>query len=180
MSTTRRTITATTYIASITLANYLTAHYGFIPVGFGLTATAGTIAAGLTLGLRDITQDAWGRLGTITLILAGAALSAAVATPALALASGAAFLLSETADMAIYTPLRARAETGDAKWASAVAASNTIGALIDTILFLALAFGTAAITPTAVAGQLLGKTWATLAIIIPTTTARRALPIRTQ
>jgi hypothetical protein len=34
------------YVASILGANWLVQHYGVVSVGFGLTATAGTFAAG--------------------------------------------------------------------------------------------------------------------------------------
>lgn len=47
--------------AGIVAANYLTTRFGFVPVGFGLAATAGTFAAGVTLALRDAIQDTLGR-----------------------------------------------------------------------------------------------------------------------
>jgi uncharacterized PurR-regulated membrane protein YhhQ (DUF165 family) len=163
---------------TILAANAATAHLGFIPVGFGLTATAGTLAAGLALGLRDIVQDTLGRRAVVALILVGAALSWWVA-PALAVASAVAFLVSELADFAVYTPLRGRAAMGGRRWAGAVAASNVVGAVVDTVLF-GIAFGTAAITPAALAGQLLGKGWATLALVLAVPlireVARRAVP----
>jgi uncharacterized PurR-regulated membrane protein YhhQ (DUF165 family) len=86
----------------------------------------------------------------------GAGLSALV-SPALAVASGVAFLVSEAADFAVYTPLRRRS------WDAAVWASGLVGSLVDSVLFLGLAFGSAAVTPTAVAGQVVGKAWATAA-----------------
>jgi len=41
------------FVGSIVLANWLIRHYGFVPVGFGLTAPAGTYAAGLVFVARD-------------------------------------------------------------------------------------------------------------------------------
>lgn len=41
-----RVIAVTAYLATIVVANWLTAEYGFVPVGLGLLATAGTYAAG--------------------------------------------------------------------------------------------------------------------------------------
>lgn len=53
----------------------------------------------------------------------------------IALASAIAFGLSELADVAVYQPLRNR------NWPAAVVASNLVGAVADSALFLWLAFG---------------------------------------
>ena len=45
---------------SMLAANYVTTDYGFVPVGFGLSATAGTFFAGFALAARDAINDAWG------------------------------------------------------------------------------------------------------------------------
>ena len=143
----------------IVAANYATTRYGFVPVGFGLAATAGTFAAGVTLALRDGIQDALGRRVVLAVIVAGAALSFFIADPAIAIASGVAFLLAELLNFAVYTPLRERARFGDKRWAVAVTSSNLVGAIVDTAVFIGIAFGAAAIMP-AMAGQLVGKAWA--------------------
>ena len=133
-------------------ANWLTTRYGFIPVGLGLTATAGTYAAGLCLLARDCVHDTAGRAAVLAAIAAGGAASAVMAGPRLAAASAAAFVLSELADLAVYQPLRRRG------FIRAALASNAVGAPVDTVLFLALAG-----FPiwTAVPGQLLAKATAT-------------------
>jgi len=122
-----------TFIAAVVTANVLTAGYGLVPVGLGLTATAGTAAAGVTLLARDWVHDAAGRPAVLACIAAGAALSAALAGPRLALASATAFAISELADLAVYQPLRRRGLL------RAILASNAVGAPIDSIVFLALA-----------------------------------------
>jgi uncharacterized PurR-regulated membrane protein YhhQ (DUF165 family) len=139
------------YIGSIVAANWLITHLGLVPVGFGLLAPAGVYAAGLAFTFRDLTQETLGRWWTAGAIVAGAGLSALL-SPQLALASGVAFLVSEGLDLAIYTPLRARG-----RWLGAVAASNTVGLVADSVLFLALAFGSLAFLP----GQIVGKAWMT-------------------
>lgn len=139
------------YLACIVGANWLISTVGLVPVGFGLVAPAGVYLVGLSFLLRDMTQDALGRRAVIVAILLGAALSALL-SPALALASGAAFLLSETADMLVYTPLKARS------WVGAVVASNTVGLIVDSVIFLLLAFGSLQFLP----GQVVGKAWVTL------------------
>ncbi|MBT3535585.1 MAG: VUT family protein, partial [Rhodospirillaceae bacterium] len=85
-------------------------------------------------------------------ILAGAALSAFLAPPALVLASGVAFLLSELADFAVYTPLQRR------RLVLAVVASGLVGLVIDSVLFLQLAFGSLDF----LSGQIVGKAWVVL------------------
>jgi uncharacterized PurR-regulated membrane protein YhhQ (DUF165 family) len=141
---------ALAYIATIFGANLLITHVGVVPVGFGLMAPAGVYCAGLAFTFRDLTQDTLGRLWTIGAIVIGAALSA-VLSPQLALASGTAFLLSELTDLAVYTPLRER------HWLAAVAVSNSVGLVVDSVLFLWLAFGSLAFLP----GQIVGKLWMT-------------------
>jgi len=139
------------YIAVIVLANWAIQAFGVVPVGFGLAAPAGVYFAGLAFTLRDLTQEQLGRRWTIGAILAGAAISAFIA-PMFAVASGLAFLLSELADFAVYTPLRER------NWLAAVGLSNTVGLTIDSALFLTLAFGSLEFLP----GQIVGKLWMTL------------------
>jgi hypothetical protein len=119
------------YILAIVLANGLVAVFGLISVG-PLLVPAGTFAAGLTLGLRDLLQRDKGARWSIIAILIGAAISA-VFSPQLALASGAAFLLSELLDLLVYTRLLQRG------WVPAVVASNIAGGALDTWLFLVLA-----------------------------------------
>lgn len=152
-------------LGGLLAANWVTTDYGFIPVGFGLMATAGTFFAGLTLAMRDLVQDTLGRIYVVGLILIGTVISFAIAAPAIAIASAAAFLISEMLDFAIYTPLRAKAKVGDKRWAVAVLASNTVGAVVDTVVFLGIAFGMASILP-ALPGQLVGKTYATIGYLI--------------
>lgn len=143
----KRTVLFFAFVATVWLANWLTSRYGFVPVGFGYTATAGTLAAGLSFGLRDALHELAGRWVVAAAIVAGALLSAFV-SPSLALASGVAFLLSETADLAVYEPLRRR------RWVAAVIASNLVGALVDTVVFLHLAGFPIRV---ALTGQMLGK-----------------------
>ncbi len=145
----------TAYVMTIFAANWTVAAFGLIPVGFGLMAPAGVLWAGAALSLRDGLQERLGKRWTLLAILVGAGLSAVV-SPQFALASGAAFLLSEAADFAVYTPIRRRHVIG------AVAVSNVVGAVVDSALFLWLAFGSLEF----LAGQLVGKTWVTLATVL--------------
>lgn len=153
---TMRVASVAAFLLLAVAANVLTAEYGMIPVGLGLIATAGTWAAGLVLLARDWVHDTAGRWAVLGCIAAGAALSWAMTNPALALASGAAFAISELADLAVYTPLRRRG------WAKAAIASNLVGSAVDTVVFLALAgFPIWQAMP----GQMLAKTTATVAVV---------------
>jgi hypothetical protein len=176
---TPRTITgalaALGLIGAAVIANYLTTRFGFVSVGFGLVATAGTFAAGFALGFRDLVHDLLGRTAVVVAVIIGAALSYLVADPQIALASGAAFLIAELADFAVYTPLRRRGRIGGGRWSLAVAASNAVGAVVDTAVFLGIAFGWSTITAPVMAGQLVGKGWTTLALIVLVGGGSRAL-----
>ena len=154
---------AAAFLACIVAANYVTTEYGMAPVGFGLVATAGTYLAGLTFVLRDTVQDGLGKAATIGLIATGAALSYLVSDPFIALASGVAFLASELADLAVYTPLRSRG------YIRAAVASNIVGAFVDTVLFLWVAgfpIGDA------IAGQMVGKAAVTLVVVLAVASVR--------
>ena len=90
---------------------------------------------GAALVLRDVVQRCLGTGWGLAAISFGTALSAVIAPPALLVASSAAFLLSELADFAVYTPLQRRGLV------LAVAASSLVGLAVDSVVFLALAFG---------------------------------------
>jgi uncharacterized PurR-regulated membrane protein YhhQ (DUF165 family) len=70
-------------------------------------------------------------------------------------ASAAAFLLSEFADFAVYTPLARR------RLVAAVFASSVVGLVVDSIVFLWLAFGSLEF----LIGQIIGKLWMVLLAI---------------
>jgi queuosine precursor transporter len=150
---------AVALVGSVVGANYLTTRYGFVPVGFGEAATAGTFAAGFALAARDALHDALGRWWMLAALAAGAVLSFLVADPSIALASALAFALAEVADFAVYAPLRRRGRFGGRWWTAAVAGSGAVGAVVDTAVFVGIAFGATAIAP-ALLGQLIGKGYA--------------------
>lgn len=151
-------------------ANVATASLGMIPVGFGLLATAGTLLAGMSFVMRDVVQDVSGRKVALFVLALGCLLSAYLASPALALASAVAFGAAELLDMAVYTPLRKRG------WARAAIASNAVGGLVDTFAFLWLAGFP--VTVLAVMGQLVGKAWATVAVVGGAVAMRKAVKSR--
>lgn len=149
------TIYALAYLATIILAAWMVAHIGPVPVGFGLYAPAAAYTVGITMVLRDLTQDQLGPWPTYAALIAGTILSALV-SPGIALAAAAAWLVSETLDQLVYTPLRKRSLV------VAVIASNVVGIIADSTIFLWLAFGNLAYFP----GQVWAKLVATLAAVV--------------
>lgn len=175
--TTRRAVgiaALVAYVGVIWLANWALTRWGVVSVGFGLAAPAGVYFAGLALGLRDVLSDTLGRRAVVLAIILGAALSywvsAGVTIPgghvSIAVASGVAFLLSETADLLVYTPIRERA------WLGAVTASNVVGAVVDSLVFLWLAFGSVELWK----GQVVGKLWVTALFVAALYVLRLAWP----
>jgi uncharacterized PurR-regulated membrane protein YhhQ (DUF165 family) len=150
------------FLASIPAANWLIGNVGacvpggpcFVPVGLGLMAPSGVFAIGVALVFRDAVHEAFGWRGAMLAILVGAAMSWFIA-PAVAIASAVAFLVAEIADLLVYAPLRRRA----LGWA--VLLSGMAGAVIDSAVFLWLAFGSLDF----LAGQVVGKAWASLAAV---------------
>jgi queuosine precursor transporter len=153
------------YIGTIFAANWAITHYGVVTVAPGLVAPAGVYFAGIAFTLRDLTQNLLGRRWVVGAILAGAAASWVVSS-SFAVASAVAFLISETADFAVYTPLAER------RWLAAVAASNVVGTVVDSIVFLTLAFHSLAL----LRGQVVGKLWMTLLAVAVLSVVRRRFP----
>jgi uncharacterized PurR-regulated membrane protein YhhQ (DUF165 family) len=148
------------YAATIPAANWMIGHIGqciengpcLLPVGFGLMAPSGVLMVGAALFLRDAVHSSLGAKWAIGAIGAGAALSYALSPAALVIASVAAFLLSELADLVVYSPLRKN------RLVLAVLLSGLVGSIVDSAVFLWLAFGSIDF----IAGQVLGKLWMTI------------------
>lgn len=152
------------FALTIPAANYLVQHVGttcvprgpcLVPVLPGLAAPSGVLMIGAGLVLRDLVQRRLGMFVAALAILAGAVLSAQIAPPALVIASTLAFLVSEFADLAVYTPLTRRGLV------LAVIASSGVGLVVDSIVFLWLAFGSLEF----LLGQIVGKAWMVLLAI---------------
>jgi len=152
------------FALSVPVANWMIHNVGLvcppdgpclIPVAPGLMSPSGVLMVGLALVLRDMVQRRLGVLWSVVAILIGGLLSWWVAPPALVVASVAAFLFSELADLAVYTPLQRR------RLVLAVVASSVVGLIIDTTIFLWLAFGSLDY----MSGQIVGKGWMVLLAI---------------
>lgn len=160
------------YVATIPAANYLIGHIGttcvangpcLVPVAPGIYAPSGVIMIGAALVLRDLIQRRCGALTSLACIAIGAVVSTGVASPTLALASGAAFIFSELVDFAVYAPLARN------RFAVAVLLSCIAGAIVDSALFLWLAFGSLSF----IGGQIVGKFYAAIAYLTVRFVAQR-------
>jgi queuosine precursor transporter len=149
------------FCLTIPAANWMIGHVGtvcvpngpcLVPVAPGVMAPSGVLMVGAALVLRDLVQRRLGVEFGVGAIVVGAAISAGVAPPALVLASATAFLLSEFADFTVYTPLARR------RLVAAVVASSIVGLMVDSIVFLWLAFGSLDF----LVGQIVGKLWMVL------------------
>ena len=155
-----RYIVLVAYISTVPLANWMIGNVGLcvkegvclVPVAPGIMAPSGVLAIGLAFVLRNFMQDLWGIKLTLVAMGASAILSALVAPPALAIASVAAFGLSEAADMAVYTPLKHKGLI------TALLLSCFAGAVIDSAVFLWIAFGSFDY----IVGEVIGKFYAAI------------------
>ena len=162
------------YAFTVVAAHWFVQHVGqptpgggphTIPVGFGYRAPSGVLWIGVAFTLRDVVQSTLGKRATLAAIVVGTSLSYLVA-PSLAFASGAAFLVSELLDFAVYTPLVDRDRI-----VMAVGLSNTVGLLVDTFVVLQLAFHSLQFWQ----GQVIGKAWMTLLALVLIIPTRRSL-----
>jgi uncharacterized PurR-regulated membrane protein YhhQ (DUF165 family) len=149
------------FCLTVPVANWMIGHVGttcvpngpcLIPVAPKLMAPSGVLMIGIALVLRDLVQRRLGVRFGVLAILIGAGLSALVAPVSLVIASVCAFLLSEFADLAVYTPLARK------RMVTAVIVSSLAGLVVDSIVFLWLAFGSLDF----LAGQVIGKAWMVL------------------
>lgn len=122
------------FLLSIPFANHWLAAHGLWNSPFGLVPSAVWVVA-FSFVLRDFAQITLGRPWAWAAIAVGTVLSWWLASPTLAIASGAAFLWSESTDAAVFTPLASRG-----RFALGVALSGIAASAVDSAIFMRLAF----------------------------------------
>lgn len=138
------------YIAAIVAANISVATFG--PV---VTPINAFFLIGLDLALRDSLHTRWQGdklfLRMCGLLVAAGLISFAFnpATGGIAIASTAAFVLSNAADASVFHALRSRT------YLTRSNGSNAVGAAVDSLVFPTIAFG--ALMPEIVAAQFAAK-----------------------
>lgn len=152
---TRFSIWPLLYISAVLAANWAFVNLGTVAVAPGLNAPAAVLFVGLIFTFRDFVQENDGVIVVFLCIFAGGLLSYLLASPVVAGASLLAFLVSETLDFSVYTPLR--------RWNFylGVSASNVVGALVDSWIFLSIVGALGFF-----AGQVVGKILVTAATLV--------------
>lgn len=151
------------FLSMIPAANYTLLHFGIscpanqpciIPVWFSpvIYAPSGVLFAGLALVLRDILQRLAGLYLALIAVVIGTILSYLYVNPALALAGCSAYFLSEMTDTVVYSFLQKY------NLILAVLVSASFGVVIDSTIFLHLAFHSYEF----IGGQIIGKFWMVL------------------
>ncbi len=129
---TRLILLVAAMVAIVASANYLVQ----FPVNDWLTW--GALTYPVSYFVTDLTNRWYGPERARRVVYAGfvlaVILSAWLASPRIALASGTAFLISQLMDVAVFNRLRG------GRWWTAPLASSALGSLVDTALFFALAF----------------------------------------
>jgi uncharacterized PurR-regulated membrane protein YhhQ (DUF165 family) len=135
-----------------------------VPINQWLTYGAFTYP--ISFLVTDLTNRRYGPAAARRVVYVGFALavvlSIVLATPRIALASGAAFLVAQLLDVLIFDRLRRRT------WWQAPFISSSIASAIDTLLFFALAFaGTAVPWPTLAIGDYGVKLTVAVVMLVP-------------
>lgn len=128
--------------------------------------TWGAVIFPLAFLVSDLINRAFGAAKARLVVYAGFPLalivSAVVATPRIALASGAAFLLGQLLDIYVFDRLRRK------PWWQAPFIGSALGSVVDTYAFFMLAFiGTQVPWPTLALGDLLVKFAFALLLLAP-------------
>lgn len=151
------------FALTIPLANWFIGNIGtecipdgpcLIPVGFSLMAPSGVLFIGLALVLRDWLQELTSWKWSVVAVLLGGLLSLLTSSPFIAVASAVAFIVAELFDLGVYTPLRQKGKH------LAVLASGVVGAFVDSLLFVWIAFGSVELS----FGTAIAKIYASLAV----------------
>jgi uncharacterized PurR-regulated membrane protein YhhQ (DUF165 family) len=122
----------------VVVASNILVQYPFEPLGLGDYLTWGAFTYPVAFLVTDLTNRRYGagmarRLVAVGFVIA-VALSIWLATPRIALASGAAFLVGQLLDITVFNRFRRQS------WWRAPLIGSVFGSVIDTALFFSLAF----------------------------------------
>ena len=153
------------FLTTIPLSNYVVLNWGticsaescLVPVWFypKIYAVSSVVVVGFNFVLRDLVQRGLGLKYAILAVLLGTLLSYLVSSPLVATASAITFLVSETVNTVVYTPLQRK------HFILAIIAAGIAGIIVDSAIFLKLAFNSLEFLP----GSIIGKMWAVVVCI---------------
>jgi uncharacterized PurR-regulated membrane protein YhhQ (DUF165 family) len=125
-------------MALVVLLSNVAVQYPFTPFGLGDYLTWGAFTYPVSFLVTDLTNRRYGVSLARKLVMAGflvaVVASMAAATPRIAIASGAAFLVGQLLDITVFNRLRRLA------WWRAPLLGSLFGSALDTVLFFSLAF----------------------------------------
>lgn len=127
-------------VVVVAASNYLV-QFPFRYFGLGELLTWGAFTYPVAFLVNDLTNRRFGAAAARKVVVSGfvlaVLLSAWLATPRIAIASGSAFLAAQLVDTTIFSWLRRQA------WWEAPLISSIIGSMLDTVLFFGIAFSAA-------------------------------------
>ena len=134
----RHFVLAVAAMATVVVASNVLVQYPVKAWGLGDWLTWGAFSYPVAFLVTDVSNRRFGPLGARRVVYVGfilaVLLSAWLATPRIAIASGAAFLAAQLLDIAIFERLRARS------WWMPPFLSSVVSSGLDTALFFSLAF----------------------------------------
>jgi hypothetical protein len=123
--------------AVVAASNFLV-QFPFDHFGLGHVLTWGAFTYPVAFLVNDLTNRWYGPSAARKVVAAGfviaLGISAWLATPRIAMASGSAFLLAQMLDISVFGPLRRRS------WWKAPFLATISGSILDTLVFFSLAF----------------------------------------
>lgn len=151
-------------MAAVVAAANVAVQHPIEAFGLGDKLTWGALVYPIAFLVTDLTNRRFGPAAARRAVAAGFAiavlLSIVLATPRVAVASGAAFLFGQLLDVSVFARLRRQA------WWRAPLLASLLGSALDTALFFSLAFaGVAAMSaPVTLPGGAIAPLWVSLAI----------------
>jgi uncharacterized PurR-regulated membrane protein YhhQ (DUF165 family) len=125
-------------ITLVVLASNILVQYPFAHAGLGDYLTWGAFTYPFSFLVTDLANRRFGNAGARRIVYVGfvlaVVLSILLATPRIAIASGAAFLVAQLLDIRIFSSLRDRA------WWMPPFVSSVISSALDTAIFFSVAF----------------------------------------
>ncbi len=122
----------------VVLASNILVQYPFHHLGLGNYLTWGAFSYPFSFLVTDLSNRRFGTQGARQVVYAGfvlaVVLSVILATPRIAIASGAAFLIAQLLDISIFARLR------DKAWWLPPFVSSVISSGLDTMIFFSVAF----------------------------------------
>lgn len=125
-------------MCAVVAASNVLVQFPFDHFGLGDVLTWGAFTYPVAFLVNDLTNRRFGPAAARKVVVAGfviaVALSAWLATPRIAAASGSAFLVAQLLDISVFDRLRRRS------WWKAPFLSTVMGSVLDTLIFFSLAF----------------------------------------